>query len=451
MSKFKSLLKIFSLLLLVLFLNCPPIAADSLPLKYAVDLSQCEQVIEVVPGVYVAVGYGASNSILIEGDDGVIIVDTTISTENAEGALAKFRQITKKPVKAIIYTHGDYDQTGGTKVFARESEPEIYARGNFTEEFHKTKAIEKILKARAYKQQGLFLSPQEAIYAGRLVPCHLPVIRDEIGDGFVPPNHTFTKKRLPLEIAGVQLELVAAPGQSEDNLYVWLPEKKVLICGDNYFQTFPNLYAISGIYRDPSQWADSLDKMLSEGAEYLIPGHTLPVSGAENVKQVLTDYRDAIRYVFTSSLEGINGGLTPDELVETIKLPADLSGQPYLEETYGTIPWTVRGIYAAYLGWFDGNPTNLFPLSPVEESQRIAQLAGGEESLLKSANNALVQGDYQWASQLADYAIALKFKTEEAKTIKAEALSSLAEENINFNARHYYMSVAKELREQIER
>jgi uncharacterized sulfatase len=250
---------------------------------------------------------------------------------------------------------------------------------------------------------------------------------------------------LPLEIAGVKLELVAAPGETEDQLYVWLPEKKVLLCGDNYSNTFPNLYAIRGHYRSPSQWADSLEKMLAEGPEYLIPGHTLPLSGGDSVRQVLSDYRDAIRYVLDRTLEGMNEGLTPDKLVETVELPADLADKPYLEQTYGTVPWTVRGIYAAYLGWFDGNPTNIFPLSPVEESHRIAKLAGGEDALLGAARDALTGGDYQWASQLADYCIALKFETEEAKALKAKALTALAEEQINVNARYYYLSVAKEL------
>jgi len=437
--------KICSLLLLFLFLNCPPVIADSLPVKSA---AECGTVIEVVPGVYVAYGYSAANSTLIEGDDGAIVVDATQSTQAAERVLAKFRQITQKPIEAIIYTHSHQDHVGGAKVFAGESQPEIYARANFKSDLLQENEIGKILKVRTDRQHGFGLSPQEQVDAERLT-CNLAVT-GKLGDGFLPPNRTYDEERLSLEIAGVKLELVAAPGETEDQLYVWLPEKKVLLCGDNYYNTFPNLYAIRGHYREPSQWADSLEKMLAEGAEYLIPGHTLPISGADYVKQVLTDYRDAIRYVLDRTLEGTNDGLTPDRLVETVKLPADLAEKPYLEQTYGTVPWTVRGIYAAYLGWFDGNPTNLFPLSPVEESHRIAKLAGGEDALLGAARDALAGGDDRWASQLADYCIALKFETEAAKALKAEALTALAAEQINVNARYYYLSVAKELREQLE-
>lgn len=441
--KFTKMLRICSLLLLFLFLNCTPVIADTLPVKSVTNSSPSGRVIEVAPGVYVAFCYSLASSTLIEGEDGIIIVDATENTQAAERVLAEFRKITTKPVKAIIYTHSHQDHVGGTKVFARKSQPEIYARANFKSDLLQENEVGKILKVRTDRQHGFGLSPQEQTDAGRL-ECNL-VVTGELGDGFLPPNRTYAEERLSLEIAGVKLELVAAPGETQDQLYVWLPEKKVLLCGDNYSNKFPNLYAIRGHYREPSQWADSLDKMLAEGAEYLIPGHTLPVSGAENVKQVLTDYRDAIRYVLDRTLEGMNEGLTPDRLVQTVKLPADLAGKPYLEQTYGTVSWTVRGIYADYLGWFDGNPTNLFPLSPVEESHRIAQLVGGEEALLGAARDALAGGDYQWASQLADYCIALKFETEEAKALKAEALTALAGEQINVNARYYYLSVAKEL------
>jgi len=442
--KIAKLLRIFSLFFLFLFLNCPPAIADSLPVKSAADSSQCGQIIEVASGVYVAYGYGPANSMLVEGEDGIIIVDTTGSIQTAETILAEFRKITKKPVKAIIYTQTGRFHAGGAKVFARESQPTIYARTNLRSDVLQPSKLEEILNIRANKQHGFLLSSQQQMDADR-VGCNFSVIIEELGNGFLPAERTFTEERLSLEIAGVKLELVAAPGYYEGELYVWLPEKKVLLCGDNYKKAFPNLYAIRGVYREPSRWADSLDQMLAEGAEYLIPTHTLPISGAENVKQVLTDYREAVRYVLDRTLEGMNEGLTPDRLVERVELPADLAGKPYLQETSGSIPWTVRGIYADYLGWFDGNPTNLFPLSPVEESLQMAKLSGGKEALLTAARDALTEGDYQWASQLTDYCIALKFETEEAKQLKAEALTALAGQQINVNARNYYLSVAKEL------
>ena len=56
-----------------------------------------KEVIEVVEGIHVAIGYGLANSILIEGKDGVIIVDTMESAEAAKPVNEAFKKITNKP------------------------------------------------------------------------------------------------------------------------------------------------------------------------------------------------------------------------------------------------------------------------------------------------------------------------------------------------------------------
>ena len=50
-----------------------------------------KEVVEVTDGVYVAVGFGLANSIMLEGDDGIIIVDTMETVAEGEAVLAAFR------------------------------------------------------------------------------------------------------------------------------------------------------------------------------------------------------------------------------------------------------------------------------------------------------------------------------------------------------------------------
>ena len=253
-------------------------------------------------------------------------------------------------------------------------------------------------------------------------------------------------EREELSIAGVDLVLMAGPGESPDHLLVWLPEKRVLFGGDNFYMSFPNLYAIRGIsYRDVSQWVDTLDSMIKLDAEVLITGHARPVVGASAVNAVLSDYREAIDYVLTSTLEGANLGMTPDELAATVRLPAHLAEKPYLQEYYGVLEWSVRSIYTGYLGWFDGNPTRLFPLAPRAEAERMIRLAGSRENLLETAREALETGDYQWACQLLDHLLVLTPDSKELKQLKAGALRSLAASQQSSNARHYYLSSAEKL------
>src|ERR671912_1653257 len=61
------------------------------------------RVIEVTSGVYTAIGYGPSNIIMVEGTDGVIMIDSGSSIDQAQTVLSEFRKITDKPVSALIY------------------------------------------------------------------------------------------------------------------------------------------------------------------------------------------------------------------------------------------------------------------------------------------------------------------------------------------------------------
>jgi alkyl sulfatase BDS1-like metallo-beta-lactamase superfamily hydrolase len=406
-------------------------------------------IVKVTDGVWVVIGYGAGQPILIEGTDGVIIVDCGEGLQAAQAAKVEFDKITTKPLKAIIYTHSHRDHVSGAKVFMGEGKVDIYARDIFSSDLMGDEAkLAKAIGARTKRQFGIGLPPAERISIG-LGPGDR--MMGGLGAGYIPPNKTFSGDRTEIEISGVKMELVAAQGETDDHLFVWLPQKRVLLPGDNFYATFPNLYAIRGTaYRDVSKWANSIDKMLQYPAEYLVPGHTRPVTGAENVRQTLSDYRDAIRFVLAKTIEGMNKGLTPDELVDYVKLPENLAGKPYLQEHYGTVAWSVRAVYAGLMGWFDGNPTNLFPLSPAERATRIAGLAGGKESLLTKAKAALSARDCQWACELLDALITLDPKSAEPKLLKADALRALAEGQTSANARNYYFSAAKELREEVD-
>lgn len=253
-----------------------------------------------------------------------------------------------------------------------------------------------------------------------------------------------------MSIAGVRLRLLHTPGESPENVAVWLPDQHVLMPGDDFYKSFPNLAPIRGLpLRPVEKWITSLDKMIGLNAEYLVPGHTRPIGGAHATRVALTAYRDGIKSVFDQTMAGIRAGLTADELAERVKLPADLAGSPYLQEFYGGVEWSVRGIYAAYVGWFDGNPTNLFPLRPRESATRLIDMAGGAVAVTARANAALAAGDFQWAAELSDVLLAVDGYSVEAKRIKIRALTELGERQINSTARNYYLTVARHLENEL--
>ena len=407
------------------------------------------EVIKVTDGVYTAVGYSVQPVSMIVGEDGLIIVDTGMDTTSAQQVLNDFRKIADKPIAAIILTHSHGDHTGGVPVFVGRNKVPIWARSNFGSESDPLNAAGLTFNnVRGARQGGFKLPPEKRINNG-VAQAYWPKRGGAVFQSGkkILPTHTFSEPRKKLNIAGIELELVAVNGETEDALYVWLPEKRVLFAGDNFYKSWPNLYAIRGtMYRDVRAWADAVDMMLQEGPHYLVPGHTRPVIGKARIAQMLTNYRDAIRFVFDKTIEGMNKGMTPDELVNYVKLPARFADKDYLREYYGNVQWAVRQIFNAHLGWFDGNPSNLFPLSPQEEAQRMADLAGGRDALLEQARKALAAQDAQWAAQLCDHLIALDPKAREPKLIKAKALEALVESLLTATGRNYYLTVAQELR-----
>jgi alkyl sulfatase BDS1-like metallo-beta-lactamase superfamily hydrolase len=180
-----------------------------------------------------------------------------------------------------------------------------------------------------------------------------------------------------------------------------------------------------------------------------VPGHTRPILGEAHSTEVLTNYRDAIKYVFDKTIEGINKGMTPDQLVHAVKLPDHLKDLDYLREYYGNIEWGIRAIFTGYLGWFDGNPTSLFSLPPAEEAKRMVKLAGGEAAFREAAKTTLKEGDAQWCAELSDRLLALDPKDQTIRNLKADALESLAEDLITATGRNYYLTVAQELRKPV--
>ena len=262
------------------------------------------------------------------------------------------------------------------------------------------------------------------------------------------PTHYTSDDRTRLSLAGVDLDLVVADGETSDALYIWFPKEKVLFAGDNFYKSWPNLSPIRGsAYRDVRKWAMTIDAMLNEQPEVVVPGHTRPIVGSELAAEMLTNYRDAIQFVFEKTVEGINEGLTPNQLIEYVQLPEKYLKLDYLRPHYGHPEWAVRSIFAGYLGWFDGNATNLFPLSDKEEAARLAKMTGGVSALHAQSEAAMKEGDYQWVLKLSDYILALEPGSTDAKLRKADAMTKLAEVVLTTTARNYYLSSAKELRE----
>ena len=396
--------------------------------------------------IHFAIGFGIANSIMVEGDDGNIIIDAADSMYEADKIYNLFKQKNSNPIKAIIYTHNHGDHTFGTQYYLniQEERPQIIAHEDTDFYVQRIMGIlNPIIATRSTRMFGTTLPEEDLINVG--IGPNLSVSKSPTG--YVKPDLTF-RNELKINISGIEMELYHAPGETDDQIFIWLPNHKSLMPGDNVYKTFPNLYTIRGTsHRDVKGWIDSLDHMKTFNPEFLFPSHTKPIIGKEVIQNVLNTYRDAIQFVHDQTIRLMNQGMYPDEIAEKIKLPESIADSQYLKEFYGTVRWSVKSIFNGYLGWFSGNPAELDPLSREEKAKRILNLAGDIDVMIDDLRLAVEKEDMQWALELSDYLIALDSFTKEVKDLRIDALIYEGSRSANPNKRNYFLTSAFELRD----
>jgi alkyl sulfatase BDS1-like metallo-beta-lactamase superfamily hydrolase len=414
------------------------------------------KVITVTDGVYVANGYNRDNPTLIEGPNGLIVVDPGESIEAGQKARAAFNAaldniFDKKPVKAIIYTHDHDCHVNGAKAFAGP-QTEIIGHVDLMSSLY-SEWFGQVFPSRAeggVKMAGLLFmdapvkpNPDTGNWEGWYAGYVLGAAQWPGPEGFLPPTRTISDDT-KLSIAGVQIELIPVAGEAQDVLLVWLPQKKVLIQIAILYEAFPALATMRGSrLRDPLDYVKSLKICRSLNPDYLVALHgPTPVTrGAANVRQYLTNFSDAIQFLNDQTVQYLNKGMTPGEMLGKIAVPPDLAGNVYLQETYGSKDWNIVHIFRYYRGYYTGAVRDLFPQTTESEaglSEFLAADGGG--SLTSKAQTALGQGKLEWALRIADDALVLNPNDADAKKTKGDAMLQLAAGTMNSQARNMLLS-----------
>tara|TARA_B100000989_G_scaffold268080_1_gene222557 strand:- start:3687 stop:5390 length:1704 start_codon:yes stop_codon:yes gene_type:complete len=402
---------------------------------------------QVVDNVYVAIGYGLANSILIVGDTGNIIIDTTEDPELGKQINLEFKKISNLPNKAIIYTHSHVDHWRGAPGFFEE-ETKVYAHSTFQKGFFdQNNLLRPILTERGMKQFGHFLP--ENLKRGHGLGFTLNFDFEQ--PSVIYPTNFFDEQTSQLSVGGIDLEIQHTPGETDDQIIIYYPDKNVVISGDNYYMRFPNLYTIRGTsYRDTKSWYKSVDAMRSYKPEFLISCHGPYLSGQQVIEDRLIIYRDAIQYIHDYAIRGANLGKTPDELVEEFEYPSFFLDNYDLQEKYGKVSWSIRNVYNGYLGFFDGKAVNLEPLSAKNRAKHIFELIGTKEKLIAEINKANSSQNYQWAAELSDVGLLNFPNDDKIKNLYSLSLENLSLVEKNPIARNYYLSEAYELSNKIK-
>lgn len=391
--------------------------------------SSTGRVLEVTDGVQLAIGYHLGSVIRVTTSEGAVIIDSTGGTTNAVAARDELQRHSQAEPRYLIYTHCHRDHCGGAEPFTSGRTEAVVAQALLPELWERdTECLGPWHRRIRAWQRGLPDPPRTEPAAG-----------DDVSDqSYVTPSITFDEE-LDLDVGGLTFHLEHTQGETRDHLLVWIPELKALCPGDLFYAAFPNLSTPAIGPRPVQAWIRSLNRFLELGAEHLVPSHTLPVSGRENVRTVLTNYRDAISFVWDESMRAMNDGLSVHEAARSIKLPEHLGGLPYLAERYGTVAWGVRAVYDQLSGWYDGDPAHLDPLPRMYLDRELVNLAGAE-AMVARADQLHEQGEDQLALEVLSVVIDVDPRHERANRLQITLCQSLAAAATSINQVGFYSS-----------
>ena len=321
-------------------------------------------------------------------DDGLCLVDTG-SAFAAPAIHDAVRGWDGGRLHTAVYTHGHIDHVFGTAVFEEESAEKGWPAARVVghedvdprfDRYILTAGYNAVINQRQFRARGLQW-PTE----------------------YRRPDVTY-RKSLDITVGGIEFECHHARGETDDHTWVWVAERKVLCTGDLIIWCTPNAGNPQKVQRYARDWAVALRTMAELGAEVLLPGHGLPVGGADQVRMVLTDSADLLDSLHDQTVALMNDGARLSDILHTVRAPAHLLDKPYLRPIYDDPEFIVRNIWRLYGGWYDGNPANLKPAPDAVLAAEVAALAGGAGALAARALEVAASGDLRLAGHLAEMA-----------------------------------------------
>ncbi len=198
------------------------------------------------------------------------------------------------------------------------------------------------------------------------------------------PDRTY-RDRLRIDVGGTGFELLHEKGETDDHTVTWVPDPRALCCGDLFIWASPNAGNPQKVQRYPREWAAALRRMIGLEPEYLLPGHGLPIIGADRIRQALTDTADLLDSLVDQTLAVMNAGGRLDDAIHGVVPPSHLLDRPYLRPVYDEPEFIVHTVWRLYGGWWDGNPASLKPAPENALAAELAALAGGALTLADRA------------------------------------------------------------------
>lgn len=382
---------------------------------------------EVADGV--AFHKSFSNITAIKTGDGIVLLDTgSFHPVAHKRSFDKVRSWSGDPLRAAVYTHGHADHAYGLPPFLEEAKtkgwaaPEIIAHSLVNarmDRYIETAGFNSIINERQFG-----------------FPVEWPV-------NPIRPTVTYENEKT-LVSGGVEFRLHHARGETDDHTWVFIPERGVICTGDFFIWSAPNAGNPQKVQRYAKEWSLALRAMAECGARVLLPGHGVPVFGADRVREALLTTADYLEHLHRATVELMNTGAALDDIVHAVKPPDALAEKPWLLPVYDEPEFIVRNVWRCMAGWWGGVASELKPAPRGEQAREIAALAGGVRRLLGRAREFVNQGNLRMACHLVDWAAEADPTGRETHTIRAEVYRRRTESESSTMSKGVFGAAARE-------
>lgn len=418
------------------------------------QLNAINGLFKVTERVYQVRGLDLANLTIIEGDNGLILIDPLLSNETAKAALDLYlKNRLAKPVAAVIYTHSHADHFGGAKGViseddAKSGKVKVIAPDGFMEHAVAENVIAgNAMSRRAQYQFGSVLpvGDRAQIDTGLGKALALGSI------SLIPPNDVIKQSYETRTIDGVEIEFHLVPGsEAPSEMIMYFPQFKLLNMAEDATHNMHNLYTLRGAeIRDGRLWSRYINEAIArygDKTDIVIAQHHWPVWDNARVVAFLKKQRDLYKFIHDQTVRLLNHGLTSTEIAERLKLPPSLANDWAARGYYGTLSHNAKAVYQFYLGWYDANPADLNPLPRADYAKKQVEYMGGAEAAIKRARDDFKAGQYRWVASVMSKVVFADPANKEARDLGADALEQLGYQSEAATWRNAYLLGALELR-----
>jgi len=410
---------------------------------------------EVLPGkIYQVRGYDLANISFIRGDTGWIVFDPLTAKETAAAAL-KFinEQVEKLPVVAVVYSHSHADHFGGVRGVVDEADVnsgkvKVIAPVGFMDHA----VAENVYAGNAMNRRMFF---QYGVLLPRGPFGH---VDQSIGKntaagnlGLIPPNLIIEDDIEELTVDGVKMVFQNTPGtEAPAEMNTWFPDWKAFWAAENITGTIHNIYTLRGaLVRDALAWSKGINEALylfGQDAEVMFASHSWPRWGNERVQEVMRAQRDAYAHLNNGVLHLANQGVTINQIHNVYQVPESLQQQWSARSYHGSVEHNSRAVVNRYLGYWDGNPTTLIPLSPEDSAPLYVEMMGGAKPILAKGQELYDQGKYRHAQEILNKLVYAEPQNQEAKDLLADVFEQIGYQKESPSVRNSFLAAAYELR-----